>query len=198
MPVVIACPTCLSKIRAPETAIGRQVKCPQCRSPFVAAEPLPTPDRRTPPHPSSSTEFDDEPLQSVLPASSNPEFAVPGELHQAPLASAPLPEAPGTLLDYLTFRRMVTPAIMTAVFYFGCLLILLNGLGTLAWAGFVLTLGGPAGNGGELLLGVGLILLGVVGTLIGLVFWRVSCEVLVVVFRIHEVLSEMRDRLPSR
>ena len=29
MPIVIACPTCQARIRAPDTVVGKQVTCPQ-------------------------------------------------------------------------------------------------------------------------------------------------------------------------
>lgn len=41
--------------------------------------------------------------------------------------------------------------------------------------------------------GAGLILLALLGTVLGLLLWRVICESLIVLFAIHDRLGEIRD-----
>jgi hypothetical protein len=42
------------------------------------------------------------------------------------------------------------------------------------------------------------LLITLVGALFGLVFWRVTCELWLIIFQIHDRLGEIRDRLPPR
>src|SRR5437879_5862827 len=50
MPILIHCPDCGAKIRAPEQAIGRQIRCPKCDAEFTAKnEEVPAP--LSPPEP---------------------------------------------------------------------------------------------------------------------------------------------------
>lgn len=39
MPMSLPCPTCGTKLKAPEVANGRKVKCPKCGKPFLVKEP---------------------------------------------------------------------------------------------------------------------------------------------------------------
>src|SRR5262245_23768191 len=43
MPLVIPCPSCKAKLKAPETLIGKTVKCPNCQSPIAVRAPANTP-----------------------------------------------------------------------------------------------------------------------------------------------------------
>jgi hypothetical protein len=37
MPIVVPCPHCSARIRAPENAAGRKAKCPKCRAPIIVS-----------------------------------------------------------------------------------------------------------------------------------------------------------------
>lgn len=76
--------------------------------------------------------------------------------------------------NLLEFRTMITPAIIKFIFIIGLILILLGGLVDLA--------SGSPGRG----LGV---------LLIGPLVLRIYCEILIVIFSIHERLGEIRDGL---
>jgi predicted Zn finger-like uncharacterized protein len=39
MPVTVACPECATKLRVPDTAVGKRVKCSKCATTFVAEPP---------------------------------------------------------------------------------------------------------------------------------------------------------------
>ena len=45
MPISVACPVCAARIKAPDLAAGRRVKCPKCGEPLaVPSATGPTPD----------------------------------------------------------------------------------------------------------------------------------------------------------
>ncbi len=83
--------------------------------------------------------------------------------------------------DYLSFRKMITPIIIQVVFWIGAVIIALAGLwnifrGATEYAG-----------GGTL------VLYGLLTLLLGPLFWRIFCELLVVIFRINETLTEIKS-----
>jgi hypothetical protein len=91
----------------------------------------------------------------------------------------------------LAFRRLVSPGILVGLHYLGCVLIVLGGLGSAAATVAAVALRGV--NGGLDVILLLLWLAGLfVGTLLGLIFWRVLCEFLLVVFRLHEVALDIR------
>jgi hypothetical protein len=174
--IVIACPICMQKIRAPETVIGRQIKCPQCKNMFNAADP------------------------NALPADAR---AVQGRLAEAPAleaedwdgseAAATAAPAGNALVDYLVFRRLVTPAIITGLFYVGAAVILLVGLvygilGILAMAAVK----------GSAAVGLLSLLIAFFATIASLVLWRVACEVLISLFRILDNVREINLQLKTK
>ncbi|MFL5339243.1 MAG: hypothetical protein ACJ8F7_03670 [Gemmataceae bacterium] len=44
MPIAVICPNCSARIKAPDTAVGKTVKCPKCGSPMQIAGPPPKPE----------------------------------------------------------------------------------------------------------------------------------------------------------
>ncbi len=43
MPIAVACPSCKAKIKAPDQAVGKKVKCPSCAHLFLVSAPKPAP-----------------------------------------------------------------------------------------------------------------------------------------------------------
>jgi hypothetical protein len=86
------------------------------------------------------------------------------------------------LLEFLLFRRMVTPVFVQAIFWLGVIAsIVVGGL-------FVIS---SLQAGQSAVFGVlygALILVG------GPIALRIACELLLVLFRIHEALNEIRER----
>src|SRR5437660_9929719 len=105
MTVVIACPICTQKVRAPDSVLGRQIKCPQCKNPFIALDP-----NAIPAAPAFDAGFPEKPGTPVL-GDEDAEI------------SEDVPRRPSAFVDYLLFRRMVTPVIITVLFYLGLLLL---------------------------------------------------------------------------
>lgn len=179
--LVIACPICLQKIRAPNNVLGRQIKCPQCKNGFTAVDPAAVaPEPIAPAQTAARTDFatESEPSADPLGLGSEDQFD-----------ATPATESRPSVVDYLVFRRMITPAIVTGLFYFGVAVILLVGL---VFA--VMTLLSSLGKGGNIAVGLLTVLLDGVITLSSLVMWRVLCEVILVLFRILDQLREMNDR----
>jgi Domain of unknown function (DUF4282) len=80
--------------------------------------------------------------------------------------------------DYLTFRRMIAPVVIQTLFWLLIVALLVSGI-----AGVVQ--GAHRNRAGEVLAGFLFILLGPFVA-------RLYCEVLIVVFRINDSLTEMR------
>ena len=73
--------------------------------------------------------------------------------------------------DFLSFRKMITPVIIQVVFWLGVVGCVLTGLGALL--------------GGQGLYGLGLIV-------IGPIVVRIECELLILLFRMHDALQEIK------
>jgi hypothetical protein len=74
--------------------------------------------------------------------------------------------------EYLTFRRLITPSLVQIVFWLGLVFIVIIGLGTMFtwsfWQGLAILVLGP------------LVL-------------RIYCEIVIVLFRINNTLTDMLD-----
>ena len=76
--------------------------------------------------------------------------------------------------DFLAFRKMITPTLAMVLFWMGVVVCVVMGITMLT-----------AGKGG--------VPLGVALLFIGPLLVRVYCETLILVFRVYEVLVEIRD-----
>ena len=111
-------------------------------------------------------------------------YAQPGVAYNQPGYAQPSYSAPPTdnnskLMDFLAFRYMVTPVIIQVIFWLGIVVIVFGALAQLS---------SPFGNplGGLLLL------------VVGPLFWRVICELYILLFRIHSSLNEVKNELRQR
>lgn len=94
------------------------------------------------------------------------------------------------LLRFLSFDRLIGPALVKIVYYFGAgVIVLVTGFGMLM---ALLALG--AGNIGSGLMQ--LLAAPAVGAVV-LVYWRFVCELFMLAFLAYERLGEIRDRLPD-
>lgn len=75
--------------------------------------------------------------------------------------------------DFWAFRKMITPVIIQVIFWIAVLVCVVMGIVTM-------TRGGIAVFGGLLIW------------ILGPLFARIYCELLIVIFRIHENLTEIR------
>ena len=87
--------------------------------------------------------------------------------------------------DFLSFRKMITPIIIQILFWIGCVVCVIAGLVTMA------TSSGPYGSSSSALGGLLLIVLGPLAV-------RVYCELLIVLFRMNETLTDIRSAMLTR
>lgn len=89
------------------------------------------------------------------------------------------------LSDLFSFEKMVATTVLKYVYFIG--LILIVGFGLVSFVGSfgVMKYSGSAG--------LGTMLMAVVGTALGVLVWRVICELYLLGFRIYDRLGEIRD-----
>ncbi len=108
--------------------------------------------------------------------------------------------------DFLAFRTMITPILVKVFFWIGVgfslltgIILVFSGFGAMASAareassGYGGFGGGPFGGG---IPGGVLVFLGLLTMVFGPLFTRLSCEFLILLFRIYETLVEIRNRSP--
>ena len=91
-------------------------------------------------------------------------------------------------LEFLTFRRMITPVIIQILFWLGVVGCVITGI-VFIITGFITFVADTDLLGAALLQFV----MGIVYVIIGPFIVRVYCEILILFFRIHETLNEIKD-----
>jgi hypothetical protein len=181
MPVVIACPICQQKVRVNENLLGKSVKCPQCKNPFTAVDP----NAAVAPTWEAVTQKPELDFTSPPPPQEPPEEEFDDE--DVPAHPATRKSGGSGIVDYLLFRRMVTPWVILVLFYVG--VVVLIGLGLFQAVSGVIAL--ASGH----TLGLALIFGALFGTLFGILLLRVYCEVVAVFFRILDNVRQINERL---
>lgn len=77
--------------------------------------------------------------------------------------------------DYLSFKKMITPVFIQVIFWIGVAAVIVGGLLAMDRS----------------------ILMGLVGILVGLLVWRIYCELMLILFKIYERLGEIADKTGS-
>ncbi|MGO4881598.1 MAG: DUF4282 domain-containing protein [Bryobacteraceae bacterium] len=90
------------------------------------------------------------------------------------------------MTDFLSFRKMITPVIIEIVFWIGVVACVLMGLGVIFQS-----MNAPFGGGAGVFSGLLILVLGPLGV-------RIYCELLIVLFRMNETLTDIRNSLASR
>ncbi len=112
---------------------------------------------------------------SAAPGPSGPGPIYPGA------SSRPGNRSGGGFNDFITFRTMITPVVIQVLFWIGVTLTVLGGLGFMVAS---LSNGSAVGA-----------LLGLLYLVLGPLFWRVYCEIIIIFFRVYETLLQIRDKL---
>ncbi len=94
--------------------------------------------------------------------------------------------------DFLTFRRMITPYLIQVLFWVGVALSVLAGCAVL-FSG--ITGAGIAGRRDGVGAIIGAICLSPLVVILGILASRIYAELLIVVFRINETLTDIRKLL---
>lgn len=84
--------------------------------------------------------------------------------------------------DLITFDRMVTPILIKMIYWIGIACIALAGLVGLFGS---FSAYGPGLKGAVVAL---------IGAAVGMLLWRVWCELMIVMFNIYDVLKDIRNR----
>lgn len=171
MTIHIDCPSCHRTISVPEDLLRRQIKCRACGVAFSVAN-----------------SYVAQPVtgNALAAATLSPdgwdEPAASGYNEHDPIASQP----PGKLADFLTFRRMITPFIIQVIFWMCLILTVLSGIVQI----LVGLTGGPQGRAP--------IASGFVTILVGPIFVRIACELLILFFRMNDTLTDIRNNTSQR
>lgn len=194
----VACPYCQKQIKVPEKMIGREIRCPGCKQGL-------------------KLEGAGGPPPADGAGQGGADF---GNLSQG----AGQTRRPSAFWELLTFRRMIAPFVLQLVFWLSVLgwigfggLTIVTGVMAMAASASVKTDAGkadafpkgdfgpgngfpmPSGAGSGGMLGGGfLILLGLAQMIFGPLVTRVYFEMLIMVFRVYDVLREVRDKLDRR
>lgn len=86
----------------------------------------------------------------------------------------------GDVNDYLSFRKLITPTIITIVFWILAILCVIYGL-----VGIIRGASGHYGGGNEVLRGI-------VTLVIGPILVRIWCELIIIAFKIYDVLVDIK------
>lgn len=173
--IVLACPICLQKIRAPVSVVGKQIRCPQCKNGFTAIDP---------------NAVANEPALSLpRPAVNGPTDADPLGLEADAGVAAAYGGGGSAFVDFMALRRVITPTILTPLFWFGVALMLLGGLVTT-----IVAIAGMAAKTTPALPGLLTVLIAFVATVGGILLWRVLCEALATIFRTADQVRELMER----
>ena len=110
--------------------------------------------------------------QPLSPAPSNPSL------------KNPLDMVPTNVRDYLSFKRMITPKLVTVFFWVGTIISVVIGLGL-----FIVSLVNIDSKG---------ILIGFLTMLLGPLVIRIYCEIIIVFFMINETLTDISKTLEQK
>ena len=198
---VITCTHCGASGNAPEQILGQQVRCSKCKQSFIAggnppveaaladdAEAAPAEDqdegfptnedvsRSAPVRTKGKAFTEDEPDDDV---EEDQDDAPPARSIKKPARSG----ANNGFVDVLMFRRMVAPYLIMAVFWLGMLVTILGSLAAIVFG----LIGGVSG--------LSTALGGLIFLFVGPISVRLWCEIMIVVFRINETLTDIRNQL---
>lgn len=187
MPMTINCPHCQAKVRAPESLIGKKVKCPTCKEQFTveaeAAEaPAPAPVEQLA-------------IKQEAYAESKPPAPPDDDDDDADEEEKPRRRKRGRggddFADFVFFRKMITPFVVQVVYFIASGAVILGGLVQMGLGLFALINGQIMAMligffGGMLLIAIGLVLV------------RIYCETLILFFRMYDVAKEIREELQKR
>ena len=88
--------------------------------------------------------------------------------------------------DFLAFRKMITPTVIQIIFWIGVIYCIIVGIVMIA-----VGVAGDRGGGAPVLMGIASLILGPL-------FVRIYCELLIILFRIHDRLTEISNNTGSK
>jgi hypothetical protein len=85
--------------------------------------------------------------------------------------------------DFISFDKMITPALIKIIFWLG--------VGVSALMGLILIISGAGSRYG----GGAQVVMGLIVLVLGPLFTRIYCELLIVIFKIHESLISINNKV---
>jgi ribosomal protein S27AE len=159
------CPNCGAAYNVTPQHVGRQLACKKCGAMLAV--------KQDGIH-LAEAEPIGETVEPVPGAEASEDYAVERAFPRRTPRST---DGGSTFVDFLTFRRMIVPIIIQILFWIGVLVCLVFGVVSLA--------------GGTLQS----VLAGLLVILIGPLVVRIYCELLIVIFRVNETLTDVRNLL---
>src|SRR4051812_5674389 len=182
---VITCPHCGAAGNAPDQILGQTVRCSKCKQSFVAGgspgvtAPPPVPHSAPSAAPAVVEDYED-----VAPARRGGRGDDYEQDYDAPRRTRRGVGGSSALVDYVMFRRMIAPWVIMGVFYVGLVFVIIGAL-------IAMVMGLVQGQ----FLGV---LYGFIMLFIGPLGLRLYAELLLVIFRINETLTDIRNMKEAR
>ncbi|MFW6271215.1 MAG: DUF4282 domain-containing protein [Bacillota bacterium] len=87
--------------------------------------------------------------------------------------------------DFIKFDKMLTPSIIKIIFWVGIVIVALSAIAMIIGG-----ISSPYGGGFQVLMGL-------ITLIIGPLFVRIQCELLIVIFKIYENLVAMNKKLDN-
>lgn len=91
--------------------------------------------------------------------------------------------------DFLNFDKMIAGSIIKFLYWLGIVIILLFGLGAIAGSVSTMSYNGA--------LGLLQLVVAIIGIALGVLFWRVICEMYLIFLSMNERLGQIKDKLPG-
>jgi hypothetical protein len=198
--VSVACPYCQKQIKVPERLVGKQIQCPGCKQGLK--------------------------LEGAGgPADGGGGAGLGGPDFSSLSQEVGRSRRPSAFWELLTFRRMIAPFVLQLAFWILVVLNIVAGGFTVVGGVLAMTAstaatveqgkpepfprgeppfgkadfpGMPSAASGGMLAGGFLIAIGLAQMILGPLVIRVGFEMLIMVFRIYDVMREVRDKLDRR
>ncbi|PKQ09662.1 MAG: hypothetical protein CVT73_01470 [Alphaproteobacteria bacterium HGW-Alphaproteobacteria-12] len=91
--------------------------------------------------------------------------------------------------DFLNFDKMIAGSIIKFLYWLGIVIIVLFGLGAITGSISTMSYNGA--------LGLLQLVVAIIGIALGVLFWRVICEMYLIFLSMNERLGQIKDKLPE-
>ncbi|MCF8469783.1 MAG: DUF4282 domain-containing protein [Parvibaculum sp.] len=91
--------------------------------------------------------------------------------------------------DFLNFDKMIAGSIIKFLYWLGIVIIMLFGLGAIAGSVSTMSYNGA--------LGLLQLVVAIIGIALGVLLWRVICEMYLIFLSMNERLGQIKDKLPG-
>ncbi|MDR3527068.1 MAG: DUF4282 domain-containing protein [Rhizomicrobium sp.] len=97
--------------------------------------------------------------------------------------------------DFFTFEKFVTPKLITVIYWIGLFFIIISAIAMMVGGSLLSSFSGYGSYGGYggSSFGIVSVIVGLLYGVVGALFWRVVCEIWVVIFSINTRLGTLVD-----